>query len=491
MTQNSLFPIFLKLEQLHVLIVGGGFVGMEKLSAILNNSPLTKVTLVGEKVSQEVHDFVANFENITIIERIFVDNDLNNKDLVIVATNFKEINTYIMQLAKSRKILVNVADTPSECDFYLGSIVQKGDLKIAISTNGKSPTVAKRLKEVLNEAIPLEMNDLLQNMTQIRSRLSGDFSEKVKELNRITKGLVTENNDFEPHSIFVTKPDINWKKIATIFIIAFGVLIFINLASFYVSFESVQAGFLSLDHVFWMFVLTGFVAQLIDGLLGMGYGVTSSILLMSMNVPLAIIGGSVHTAEIFSSGISGYSHYRFGNVNMRLFKVMVAPGVIGAVLGALALIYFGEKYAHYVKPILAVYSLFLGIRILSKALFALQKKKKVKNVGWLALAGGFVDSFGGGGWGPLVTSTLLSSGRRPNYVIGSVSLTEFFVTLASAFTFFTFIGITQWQVLAGLIVGGVVAAPIAARLAGRLPIKWMFIGAGCMVIFWSLRVLLK
>jgi uncharacterized protein len=140
---------------------------------------------------------------------------------------------------------------------------------------------------------------------------------------------------------------------------------------------------------------------------------------------------------------------------------------------------------------LAVYSLFLGIRILLKALLNQNKKKKVKNVGWLALAGGFVDSFGGGGWGPLVTSTLLSSGRRPNYVIGSVSLTEFFVTLASAFTFFTFIGITKWQVLAGLIIGGVLAAPIAARLTGKLPIKWMFVGVGCMVIFWSLRVLLK
>ena len=119
------------------------------------------------------------------------------------------------------------------------------------------------------------------------------------------------------------------------------------------------------------------------------------------------------------------------------------------------------------------------------------KPQKVKRVGWLAGAGGFLDSFGGGGWGPLVTSTLISKGRTPKYVIGSVSLSEFFVTLASAVTFFTMLGISHWQVIAGLIVGGLIAAPIAAKLAGKLPIKTMFIGVGSLVIFWSLRILVK
>ncbi len=121
----------------------------------------------------------------------------------------------------------------------------------------------------------------------------------------------------------------------------------------------------------------------------------------------------------------------------------------------------------------------------------MKKAQKVKRVGWLAGIGGFLDSFGGGGWGPLVTSTLISKGRTPRYVIGSVSITEFFVTLASALTFFSLIGISHLAVIAGLIIGGMVAAPIAARLSGKLPVKTMFIGVGSMVIIWSIRILYK
>jgi uncharacterized membrane protein YfcA len=193
---------------------------------------------------------------------------------------------------------------------------------------------------------------------------------------------------------------------------------------------------------------------------------------------------------MFSSGISGYSHYRFGNVNKKLFRALLIPGVIGAIVGAIALAKLGVEYSEYVKPVLAVYTLILGARILM-SVFIKRKPKKVKRVGWLAGAGGFLDSFGGGGWGPLVTSTLISKGRTPKYVIGSVSLTEFFVTLASAVTFFTLLGISHWQVIAGLILGGLIAAPIAAKLAGKLPVKTMFIGVGGLVIFWSLRILLK
>lgn len=120
-----------------------------------------------------------------------------------------------------------------------------------------------------------------------------------------------------------------------------------------------------------------------------------------------------------------------------------------------------------------------------------RKPQKVKRVGWLAGAGGFLDSFGGGGWGPLVTSTLISKGRTPRFVIGSVSITEFFVTLASALTFFGMLGLSHWQVIVGLIIGGMMGAPLAAKLSGKLPLKTMFIGVGAMVIIWSLRILVK
>ena len=169
---------------------------------------------------------------------------------------------------------------------------------------------------------------------------------------------------------------------------------------------------------------------------------------------------------------------------------MLIPGIIGAVAGAYLLSKYGTQYGGFIKPILASYTMFLGTKILLVAFKKNRKASKVKHVGWLAGAGGFLDSFGGGGWGPLVTSTLISKGRTPRYVIGSVSITEFFVTLASALTFFGMLGISHWQVILGLIIGGMLGAPLAARLAGKLPLKTMFILVGSMVIIWSLRVLI-
>jgi uncharacterized membrane protein YfcA len=263
----------------------------------------------------------------------------------------------------------------------------------------------------------------------------------------------------------------------------------------YIPFHNLQNSFVNmirnLDRNFYIMVIAGFAAQLIDGALGMGYGVICTTFLLSIGINLPAISGSIHTAEMFSSAASGYSHYKFGNVNKKLFKVMLIPGIVGAIIGAWLLSKFGDDYAEYIRPLLASYTLFLGLKILLNAFRKNKAAKKVKRVGWLAGAGGFLDSFGGGGWGPLVTSTLISKGRTPKYVIGTVSITEFFVTLASAITFFSLIGLSHWQVILGLIIGGVSAAPIAARLAGKLPLKTMFIAVGALVIIWSVRILLK
>lgn len=243
------------------------------------------------------------------------------------------------------------------------------------------------------------------------------------------------------------------------------------------------------DELFiWMLVI-GFFAQLVDGALGMGYGVISTTLLLSWGLNPAAISGSIHTAEMFSSGASGFSHYKLGNVNKKLFKTLLIPGVLGAIIGALLLGYAGDRYAQVIRPILSVYTLILGLRILSNAFKEKKKAQKVKRAGWLAGAGGFLDSFGGGGWGPLVTSTLIAKGRTPKYVIGSVSLTEFFVTMASAVTFFLLLGVSHAKTIIGLIIGGLLAAPFAARLAGRLPVKKMFIGVGAIVIISSVRII--
>lgn len=335
---------------------------------------------------------------------------------------------------------------------------------------------------------------------------------KIEEAVSLNKVLplenlpTTEQEEFNPEVVeeVVLQPEEvhgnirnerKWKRVATILLVTFALMIIGFFVLRYVGYAPlatlVQSAVSSIDTSFYLFMLAGFLAQLVDGAVGMGYGVTSTSLLMSMGVSPAAISGSVHTAEIFSSAASGYSHYRFGNVNKKLFRVLVIPGVLGAIAGAGALVWAGEKYGNFIKPFLAAYCMILGVRILYQAYKRNKKTKKVKKAGWLAGAGGFLDSFGGGGWGPLVTSTLIAKGRSPQYVIGSVSLSEFFVTLSSAMSFFVFIGITHWQVIAGLMIGGAIAAPVAAKLAGKLPLRTMLICVGLMVIIWSVRILLK
>jgi siroheme synthase-like protein len=189
---NRLFPIFLKLENLSVLIVGGGKIGLEKLSAILSNSPETDIKIVSITISEEVRNLAANYPNIELKERVFLPLDVDNRDVVIIAIDDKKESKRIRDIVKEKKKLVNVADKPELCDFYMGSIVQKGNLKIGISTNGKSPTIAKRLKDLFNELLPEEIDELLDNMQSVRNRLKGDFNDKVNQLNAITKDFVLD-----------------------------------------------------------------------------------------------------------------------------------------------------------------------------------------------------------------------------------------------------------------------------------------------------------
>ena len=191
---NQLFPVFLKLNQLHTVLIGGGNIGLEKLTAIVNNSLRANVTVIARSFLPEMHVLAAGNPYVTFIEKSFTASDLDKAQLVIAATNDNELNQVIVKAAHERNLLVNIADKPALCDFYLGSIVQKGDLKLAISTNGKSPTVAKRLKEVLNESIPDELDITLQQIAALRKTLTGDFANKVKILNEVTSLLVNKHN---------------------------------------------------------------------------------------------------------------------------------------------------------------------------------------------------------------------------------------------------------------------------------------------------------
>lgn len=189
-TGNQLFPIFLKISQLDILIVGGGNVALEKASALLTNDKEAKLTFVAPFYRDDFKAYIHDFPQIQMIERAFHFDDLQGRHIVICATDDKELHRAIKEQASKQQLLCNVADTPELCDFYLGSILQKGDLKIAISTNGKSPTLAKRIKAYLDDIIPLEIQTSLEQMELVRKQLKGDFQEKIKQLNELTKNII-------------------------------------------------------------------------------------------------------------------------------------------------------------------------------------------------------------------------------------------------------------------------------------------------------------
>ncbi|MCH5689343.1 sulfite exporter TauE/SafE family protein [Niabella sp. W65] len=285
------------------------------------------------------------------------------------------------------------------------------------------------------------------------------------------------------------------KRIATYALAAFGFMLIGHMIFSYWPFDEIRTHALnlysSLDEAFLIMLAAGFVAQLVDGALGMGYGVASTTILLSAGVsPAAAISGSIHTAEMFASGASGYSHYRFGNVNKKLFKTLLLPGVVGAIAGAVLLVYLGEKFSDWVRPALAVYTLFLGIKILSNAFKKKVVKKKFRRYGALAGAGGFLDSFGGGG-GAAGYHYAHYKGAYAEIRYRVCKSYRIFVTLSSAFTFFILLGVSHWQTIVGLILGGLIAAPLAAKLAGRLPRRTAFVLLGVLVIIWSARILIK
>ena len=180
------------MNQIQTLLVGAGPVGLEKLQAIFRSSPLAKVKIVAEEVIPEVFEFIADKKTIQLEQRSFTESDLDGKDLVVVASNNPDLNQQIRLMTTERNILLNVADKPDLCDFYLGSIVQKGNLKIGISTNGKSPTMAKRLKEFFNEVLPEEIDETLELLQQYRNQLRGDLEHKIKQLNAHTQDIVSK-----------------------------------------------------------------------------------------------------------------------------------------------------------------------------------------------------------------------------------------------------------------------------------------------------------
>ncbi|WP_369753053.1 bifunctional precorrin-2 dehydrogenase/sirohydrochlorin ferrochelatase [Flavobacterium sp. WC2409] len=189
MERNELYPVFLKLHNMKVLIVGGGNVGLEKLSFLLKSSPNANVEVVAPRFLPELVTLADKHETVTLTDKKFKKKMLKKRHMVIACTDDLEVNRRIYNLSRERYLICNIADTPDLCDYYLGGIVTKGNVKIAISTNGKSPTTAKRLREFFEEVIPEDINKMVENLNEYRKTLKGDFEEKVQKMNEITESL--------------------------------------------------------------------------------------------------------------------------------------------------------------------------------------------------------------------------------------------------------------------------------------------------------------
>ncbi len=248
-------------------------------------------------------------------------------------------------------------------------------------------------------------------------------------------------------------------------------------------FQSNQQRTFVFDTEFFLFVLAGFLAQIIDGTLGMAYGVSCTTFLLQLGVPPVLASASVHTAEVFTTGVSGLSHLYHKNVDKKLFLRLAIPGIIGAMIGAFLLsnVLDGET----IKPFIAGYLLILGVLILIKSIREPLFKEDIKNISPLGFFGGLLDAMGGGGWGPIVTSNIIHRGKTPQLTIGTVNTAEFFVAFFSTGVFLFFLGMEGWKTILGLIVGGVFAAPIGAYLVRFIKPKVLMFIVGVVIIVTS------
>jgi uncharacterized protein len=238
----------------------------------------------------------------------------------------------------------------------------------------------------------------------------------------------------------------------------------------------------------WIFIAVGFLAQMIDGALGMAYGVSSNAFLLSIGIPPAAASASVHAAEVVTTAVSGISHWRFGNIDKKLLLRLMLPGVIGAAIGAYIL---SSLPGDMLRPYINAYLLVMGLVILRKAFITQPKPIHdiPRLVSPLGFIGGFFDAIGGGGWGPIVTTTLVARGNSPRTTIGSVNASEFFVTLSQSIVFILTIGLSHWNIILGLLIGGVIAAPFAAFMTRHLPTRLLMFMVGALISFLSVRSL--
>lgn len=480
-----------------LVIVGVNEIVFKAVRSICRNSENSEISIFDKEISQELKNYAQQHPQIKLFERNIDPTDLDDLSMLIIATEDYEYEEYVLNLAQNRNILVSVIGKPKISDFSLVSVIRNSSLKLGISSNDYSPEITSRLNRIIENSIPNDIDRLIERLKFVqKDPLMNNLEDELKELDRITAEYLNQKQkpkvsatEFEN----LSKVNKAVQRRANIYLGIIGVLVFLGIFSYIlVDFQlwpDIKAFLNEDNHIFYKMLAVGFFAEIVAGSMGMGYGVICTTILLMLNVAPPVVSASIHSAETFTSAAGSISHYKLKNINKKLVKVLAPAAILGAIIGAFALTYFGEHYAHIVKPIISCYTLYLGINILRNAFKNKSKKIKKQKSGQkltaLGLVGGFIDSFAGGGWGPLVTGTLMKDGRTPRYVVGSSTLSKFLLTITSAVTFVFTIGIQHWNIVLGLLIGGIVTAPFSAMLTAKLPVQKMFIVIGCLVIIMS------
>jgi siroheme synthase-like protein len=488
---NQLFPIFFKAEELQILVIGGDQVAFEIVKHLLFNSPDALVRILGTSIHQDIKNLVWVYPNIELREKKFEPIDLDNIKLVISTLNDIDHCKEIRKIVCSKGLLFNATHKPELCDFYLGSILSKGQLKIGVSINGNSPETVLKIKAILDASFPEENDEVLEKL----------YSKSEKPIENIVDQRKTAEENTKRDDRIIGKDDKIRKRVkkASVYSLLVILLMIVGHLLFsYIPFNNIRSVYqdiiANLDADFGKYILFGFIAQMIDGSLGMAYGVSVTTMLLGSGIPgvtPAVASASMHASEIFTTGSSSLVYMRFKNINMKLFRALVWPGVLGTIVGVITVSFVSKEYFSVIKPIVAVYTFTLGLIIIIRALKKPRKRKKIKKIYPIAFSGGFLDSVGGGGWGPIVTTSLLAGGRHLRYAVGSAHLAKFFVAVVSTLSFFLIIGLSHWQIIFGLIIGGMIAAPGSIYLSNKIPIKKGLILVGMLIIIISLKTLIN
>lgn len=491
-------PIFLDSENLGILIYGGGKNALNILKSIESDYKNARIKVVCNVISPEIKMLAGHA--VEIAERKIEEEDLLGVHLVFVTSRKSENYPTLKIWAEKHRALLHIRKAPEYSNFQPGTSVDKGHLKLAFYAGNVADGISERLRKTFGEMVPDEMDELLGNFAEIGQQDNKDFRKKVSAINKFSKEVSKTGDYVDPFSALetTTKYVKAAQLKANIYLAAIGVMVVIGiflLTLYEFNLFADVRGFLVKDHYIFLWMLfVGFLAEMIAGSMGMGYGVICTTILLLLNIPPPIVSASIHSAESFTTFAGSVSHFKLRNVNIKLVRNLAPFAILGAVLGAASITYFGEHYAQVIKPIIALYTLSIGINILRKSLTKNpphKSQRKKSNLPFLGVAGGFIDSFAGGGWGPLVTGSLIKDGRTPRYVVGSSTVAKFLLTVSSAATFIYTMGVHHWNIVLGLLAGGIVTAPFSAMLTAKLPVRKMTVGISILVIIMSCITIYK